>query len=348
MLIDKAVFRVRSPRRWEVVAFADPRDAAQTLVKRVVGLPGETMQIRHGDVYIDGEIQRKTLAQQRAMAVLVHDADYPPHRNGVPAPRWRGEKAESQWGSAAGRFVRPASAESDPLDWLVYHHRGDAPIGDDCGYNAALSRRVEDTAVVTDLALSFRLVETFGSGSLVIRAHDGYGEFQVWIDAGTDDYRVSYNDRPVLAASGKLPARRDGLRCEVSLFDRQLLLAFDGRTAVAWAYEPKSPVGRPFQADKDGLERPSYDSDGLERPSYGLIPTQPLAIGAKGLGVVIENLRVYRDVYYTQQGWRGVSRPCRLGDDEYFVLGDNSPVSEDSRTWPEGLAVNANSLIGKP
>jgi len=30
------------------------------------------------------------------------------------------------------------------------------------------------------------------------------------------------------------------------------------------------------------------------------------------------------------------------------MLGDNSPVSEDSRTWPEGPAVPARLLVGKP
>ena len=47
-------------------------------MKRIVGLPGESVQIRDGDVYIDGEIQRKTLAEQKRLAVLVHDADYSP------------------------------------------------------------------------------------------------------------------------------------------------------------------------------------------------------------------------------------------------------------------------------
>ena len=237
VLIDKAVFRVRPPRRWEVVAFADPRNAAQTAVKRVVGLPGETVQIRHGDVYIDGETQRKTLrtAGRRGAGPRRRLSAEPRRRACAAVARREGRKP---MGFGRRAFRAAGHAENDPVDWLVYHHRRDAPIADDCGYNAALSRRVEDTAAVTDLALSFRLVETFGSGSLVIRAHDGYGEFQIWIDAGNGDYRVSYNDRPVPAASGKLSARRDGLRCEVSLFDRQLLLAFDGRTAVAWAYDP--------------------------------------------------------------------------------------------------------------
>jgi signal peptidase I len=43
-----------------------------------------------------------------------------------------------------------------------------------------------------------------------------------------------------------------------------------------------------------------------------------------------------------------VSEPVRLGPDEYFVLGDNSPISNDSRFWPEGAAVRSKLLLGKP
>ena len=37
----------------------------------------------------------------------------------------------------------------------------------------------------------------------------------------------------------------------------------------------------------------------------------------------------------------------RLAAGQYYVLGDNSPVSEDSRRWPTG-EVNAKLLVGKP
>ncbi|MEZ5950240.1 MAG: S26 family signal peptidase [Planctomycetaceae bacterium] len=40
-------------------------------------------------------------------------------------------------------------------------------------------------------------------------------------------------------------------------------------------------------------------------------------------------------------------RTYRLGPDEYFVLGDNSAVSVDSRHWPEG-SVTRSLLIGRP
>ena len=66
----------------------------------------------------------------------------------------------------------------------------------------------------------------------------------------------------------------------------------------------------------------------------------------------VRDVRVYRDVYYTNPigltGRRNGDRPMRLASGEYYVLGDNSPVSEDSRTWPEPGAIDAKLLIGKP
>jgi hypothetical protein len=64
---------------------------------------------------------------------------------------------------------------------------------------------------------------------------------------------------------------------------------------------------------------------------------------------VFRNFRLYRDVHYTQAGRNGVNgKAVRLGPEQYFVLGDNSTSSDDSRFWPEGGAVSGDSLVGKP
>ena len=49
-------FAFNPPVRGEVIVFRYPEDTRKDFVKRVVGLPGETVEVRSGLVYIDGEI----------------------------------------------------------------------------------------------------------------------------------------------------------------------------------------------------------------------------------------------------------------------------------------------------
>jgi signal peptidase I len=347
LLIDRAAFSLRPPRRWEIAALRHPRHADQILVKRVVGLPGESIEIRDGDVFADGQIQRKNLAEQHALAILVHDADFRPMLDPAIPSRWRPERRDSRWNSAAEGFSHPAAPENEPIDWLVYHHtrRGagiKSPVTDVCGYNQSQPRREEDVHAMADLLLSFRLAILSGRGQFRVRADDGGKPFEIRLHF--DENRRGQFSYELYRGGESIPRQVGGWDVavgehlvEASLIDHQFLLAFDGETVVTWPYE-----------------RPSQPS-----------PT-PLAIGLQGLEATVRSLRVYRDVYYTQPvGIRAATSKgtvpfsltrklgqspgqVRLADDEYFVLGDNSPISDDSRTWPDRGGVAAKLLIGKP
>jgi len=53
VLTDELTFRVRPPERGEVVVFHDVSDSSTYLIKRVIGLPGETVIVKNNDVTIE-------------------------------------------------------------------------------------------------------------------------------------------------------------------------------------------------------------------------------------------------------------------------------------------------------
>jgi signal peptidase I len=52
LIVDELSYHLRSPERGEVVVLHDPRDHKMFLIKRVIGLPGDTVEIADGNVTI--------------------------------------------------------------------------------------------------------------------------------------------------------------------------------------------------------------------------------------------------------------------------------------------------------
>jgi signal peptidase I len=55
IFINKFVYRFEDIHRGDVVVFWYPLDHTKSFIKRVVGLPGETVEIRHGVLYVNGK-----------------------------------------------------------------------------------------------------------------------------------------------------------------------------------------------------------------------------------------------------------------------------------------------------
>jgi signal peptidase I len=143
ILVNKYVFTLRDPRRWEVVVFHYPGNAEQNYIKRLVGLPGETLRIYQGDLHVaknadvaqEGSprfsIARKPADTVLAMRQIVHDTDHDPaelHRAGWPL-RWRPAPdvpdgwqvtTEQSGGNIAQRYTVDRSSGGEA--WLRYFH----------------------------------------------------------------------------------------------------------------------------------------------------------------------------------------------------------------------------------
>ena len=51
---NRLVYKFRDPQRYDIIIFRYPDDESQLFIKRVVGLPGETVEIRDGEVFVNG------------------------------------------------------------------------------------------------------------------------------------------------------------------------------------------------------------------------------------------------------------------------------------------------------
>ena len=54
LIVDKRTYRFRDPKRYDIVVFPYQYQDNTYYIKRIIGLPGETVQILSGMVYIDG------------------------------------------------------------------------------------------------------------------------------------------------------------------------------------------------------------------------------------------------------------------------------------------------------
>ena len=79
IFINKFVYRFEPIDRGDVVVFWYPRDLSKSFIKRVVGLPGDTIEIRAGHVYINGHAD----SEPYVPANYLDGQSYPPVK--VPA-----------------------------------------------------------------------------------------------------------------------------------------------------------------------------------------------------------------------------------------------------------------------
>lgn len=54
LITDKITYRFKDPKRFDIVVFPFKENTSTLLIKRIIGMPGETVQIIGGEVYING------------------------------------------------------------------------------------------------------------------------------------------------------------------------------------------------------------------------------------------------------------------------------------------------------
>jgi signal peptidase I len=428
ILVNKSIYHLEEPQRWDVAVFKYPGGAKTNFIKRLIGLPNETVRIYRGDLYTQKTgkeeegflIERKPPKKVRAMLQMVYDNDHLPERllaAGWPH-RWRPEDEPSGWKAFEDHRSFTSDSSFNGETWLRYRHFApndeawrqveagetvtppDGPqlIADFCAYNSGLTSgfvqgrrnanhlgdewRGLGIHWVGDLAVSCALDVREDKGEVVLELVEGGRRMQCRFDlttglaylsiSGTDFERV-----------GETPVTHGAHEVLFANVDNQLLLWVDGKLIEFDAPTAFEPLGNTIPTEAD---------------------LSPVGIASTGADVQVGNIKVLRDIYYIAVGplkhynersglicdyilssaYLGhpnsenrpyvpsrvrhfLSTPSiwpqafsesnmraayfPLAEDQFMMLGDNSPASKDARLWNDTpdpkYYVDRDLLIGK-
>lgn len=59
LAVNKFIYRFRAPERGEILVFRYPRDPSRDFIKRVIAVPGDTIEIKDGRVFVNGQLMNE-------------------------------------------------------------------------------------------------------------------------------------------------------------------------------------------------------------------------------------------------------------------------------------------------
>lgn len=326
ILVQKYIYNFTAPKRWDVIVFKDPQDGKTNLIKRAIGLPEEKVEVIAGDVYINDQIVRKTRAAQSILWHVVYENDYQT-KDQSRQPRWQRD-VTSNWKTEGRIFeVEPLSDEAGS-DWIRYQDRANLPVPNDFNeYNGLIKGRRLNA--VSDVRLRFIWEPNQAEGTLLGVLGDEKEQFEFrYLSKGSVQIARAGDERPLIESKAPRWKVGEPIRVDFAKADYRLWIALD-RVRVLESKDEQ------------------YYADALAASTRPR--TLPVVkLGASGATGRVLHLGLDRDVYYTSPKFTepGVPRtiygkpgngtegnPIILGADQYFMLGDNSPSSKDSRLW---------------
>jgi len=323
ILVNKFAYDFREPRRWEIIVFKYPVDTSKNYIKRVVGLPGETVRVRYGDVYINGAIARKPWRVQNDLWRLRPHSGEAKHWSAEPRGAW--SLADREF--AANCLEPPAEATLTYDDEMLAYDQE----------STTMRRRPLPHIVTSDIMVQFLLLPRQAAGSLsveidVVAPASYFGGPRRLLDRWEVKFPLDKPRAcPQVFRAGRLFAVGSPLRLEpgrtarvqVCNVDRTFIVRVNDAEVIRKDYAPSSEV----------FEWGGFTAEARVR------------LACRKANVVLREPGIYVDVYYTNHPHNyAVRSPYHLGPDQYFVMGDNSVNSNDSRAWEK---VPRSYLVGE-
>lgn len=121
VIVNRAVYRLHPPQRGDIVVFR--RDAGREFIKRVIGLPGETVEVRNGQILVNGvAIDEPYIAQPSAYTMDQRKVG--PNEYFVLGDNRNNSSDSHNWGTIAENTIDGKAWVTywPPRDWGVVPH----------------------------------------------------------------------------------------------------------------------------------------------------------------------------------------------------------------------------------
>jgi signal peptidase I len=342
ILVNKFIYGLRDPERWDVAVFRYPLRAQTNFIKRIAGLPNETVRIQYGDVWIKPErgdrfeIARKPPAKILATMQPVYDNDYvlsEQVRKGWPM-RWAPMEPDTAGGWVVSEDLKSFQTKGTASEevWLAYRHT--VPTYQDWAYRMGVWA-VEPAKPKAQLITDFTAYDT-GEGWSAHRFADrrppeplpgGFGQPPDpstlglnWVGDLMVDFEINATGNRGEVVVDLVKGGQHFL-CRLDLAQGTVGLAIRGVDA----FRPTSSAGirgpgthrvRFANVDQqlvlwlDGrvvsFDQPTtYDASIADTTVPNRDDLEPVRIGSRDAAVEVRHLKVLRDIYYIAQQVKG-------------------------------------------
>ncbi len=365
ILVQKYIYALHPPKRWDIVVFRSPEEPTESFIKRLVGLPGEEVRIADGDVFVRGpggaegasgeawRIARKPLRVQKRLWTTLFSSEWTPpvaQREAI-GHDWRGPWTGAGWRTDAAVYELEQAGDGGAipsLDWDSSTYDGETgqpvwPIDDWAPYNDTPQMRMDRWRFpVADLRLRAGIEAQSADAEVVARIEARGHVFEGFIGPAGAGVRMRPADTPdeaggdgaggagawtIFETAAGSPRLAPGqvVTFEFWHFDQTLRLEINGALVAEahydWTAEARLNLasGRPSD---EAVNWDTTDPTGFRPPRVRWTFT--------GGPVRLHRVGLDRDLAHQPSRERGFTL---LGADEFFVLGDNSAASSDSRQW---------------
>ena len=296
IITNKVIYQFQKPKRWDVVIFRYPLNQQQIFIKRLIGLPGEDVSIKNGNIFINQKIVHKEIGIQKKISYPLFKQAYHKLKD-----LWQLE-GEGWYLKNNKLFLETKTTACAYFKQRITNLYSYRKLG--------FSRKIGGNKQVGEYLLEFQLKALKGYGSVFIKFQDGENNFLLNLDFYPEKYHtLFYKDKLVKKFKQKLsPQKQYGVL--VSNFDKRIQIFINKRLLAQFSYAKT-----------------------LKKTIKDIYKTG-VKLGGKEGSFSFSGINLYRDNYYISRktDFAGLCS-WKVPKGHYFVLGDNSPVSRDSRDW---------------